>query len=197
MQWVVLDARASIDSAEKQVEVPVVDPELEELSADALAPLSALPEVLVDNSDLHLPQDAADDSSNRSVLYGRYVGQINARIFRAWLRPRTPIGLPAFKCRARIAQDVLGNVGEVMLEDCNGDARWQLSVVHAIQSASPLPAPPDPRVFRHEITVSFQSEGYHDGPDTDGFEPSDAQIADSAIATRNNNEFSVTRTSDP
>ena len=171
MQWIILDPSALTNPAQKQPDVPIVDPEMEPLSADALAALSKPPDLILNSPDSQAPQDAADDPSDRAALFGRYAGQINARVFRAWLRPRTPIGSPSFTCRARIEQDPAGNVKEVMLQNCNGDTRWQLSVVHAIQSASPLPAPPDPRVFRREMTVSFQSEGYHDGAAPEGFEP--------------------------
>ncbi|HEY4338985.1 MAG TPA: TonB C-terminal domain-containing protein [Steroidobacteraceae bacterium] len=112
-----------------------------------------------------------DDSSNRSALYGRYVDQIDARIFGAWMRPRTPIGSPSFSCRAIINRDAFGNMKNVELQACNGDTRWQLSVAHAVQSSSPLPEPPDPRVFRREVTVPFQSSGYTEGVPADGFEP--------------------------
>jgi hypothetical protein len=46
-------------------------------------------------------------------------------------------------------------VQEIEIAQCNGDIRWQTSLVHAIQSASPLPAPPDPKVFSHTLTFEF------------------------------------------
>ena len=60
---------------------------------------------------------------------------------------------------------------EVTLKQCNGDARWQLSLVHAIESASPLPAPPDPAVFAASLTLEMRSEPYDPGRNGDGFEP--------------------------
>ncbi|HEY1898814.1 MAG TPA: TonB C-terminal domain-containing protein, partial [Steroidobacteraceae bacterium] len=101
----------------------------------------------------------------------RYMGQINARIDRAWLRPRTPIGAASFSCRVRILQDAVGNVTEVMLEQCNGDTRWQLSLVHAIDSSSPLPAPPDPDVFSRIVHLGFTAEAYASGRHEDQYEP--------------------------
>jgi hypothetical protein len=139
--------------------------------------MAPVPQLITNEIDEQSSPESADESSNRSELFGRYVGQINARIDRAWLRPRSPIGATLFSCRALIDQDERGNVAGVILEDCNGDGRWQLSLVRAIQSASPLPAPPDPKVFRHQVQLSFQSTGFRAGIAEDGFEPSTVQVA--------------------
>jgi hypothetical protein len=47
----------------------------------------------------------APDAAVRSALYGRYVGQVDARIERAWVRPRSAIGATTFVCIVRIDQD--------------------------------------------------------------------------------------------
>jgi hypothetical protein len=111
------------------------------------------------------------DGVERGILFGRYVDQVAARIERAWRRPRTPIGPEPFRCRAQVTQDRRGNVLEIALQDCVGAPRWQLSLVQAIQSSSPLPAPPDPAVFSDTLTLSFHSMGYAPGSDESGFEP--------------------------
>jgi hypothetical protein len=113
----------------------------------------------------------AHDIAERALLFGRYMGQINARIERAWLRPRTEIGSALFECQVAITQDSAGNVTEVTLQDCNGDGRWQQSLVSAIQSASPLPRPPDPAVFSSTLTLRFESTAYSTDRRADGFEP--------------------------
>jgi hypothetical protein len=58
-----------------------------------------------------------------------------------------------------------------MLEACSADSRWQVSLVHAIESASPLPAPPDPSLFATHVTLDFDSATYSPGTNPDGFEP--------------------------
>jgi len=113
----------------------------------------------------------AHDAAERAMLFGRYMGQINARIERAWLRPRTAIADGRFQCQVSITQDMRGSVTEVTLQDCNGDRLWQQSLVNAIQSASPLPAPPDPEVFSSTLNSRFESIGYTPGSPTEGFEP--------------------------
>ena len=108
----------------------------------------------------------------RRLLYGRYIGQITARIERAWMRPRTPIDDVAFfACRVRVTQDRRGIVQEIELVRCNGTPRWQTSVVQAIQSASPLPAPPDADVYTSQITLDLQSATFTPGASAEGFEP--------------------------
>jgi hypothetical protein len=106
------------------------------------------------------PVNLTGEMAERSTVNGLYIRQIKAQIDRAWLRPRIPLDVPLFSCRARIAQDSTGTVREVTLELCTADARWQQSLVRAIQSASPLPAPPDPSIFTSVLRISFESESY-------------------------------------
>jgi TonB C terminal len=115
--------------------------------------------------------EARTSDSGHALLFGRYVGQIDARIQRAWIRPRTSIDSVMFVCRVRITQDPKGRVQEMELVRCNGDIAWQTSLVRAIQSASPLPAPPDPKVFSHILTLDFSSLPFSPGASSEGFEP--------------------------
>lgn len=90
------------------------------------------------------------DPAVQSMLFGRYTGQINARIERAWRKPRSPINdensalaltltdgnvapeRDQFRCQARILQDTTGNVKEVALIVCNGTLAWQRSLIDAM-----------------------------------------------------------------
>jgi len=111
------------------------------------------------------------DAAAQAALAGRYLGQINSRIERAWRRPRTPVKEGLFSCRVRIEQDPRGEVKNITLEHCNGDTRWQVSLVHAIQLASPLPAPPDPGVFTPVLRMDFRAEPYSAQVQQDAYEP--------------------------
>jgi hypothetical protein len=113
----------------------------------------------------------ASDRARRALLFGRYVGQMQARIERAWLRPRSSIGANVFSCRVQVLQDRRGNVKQTVLQECNGTPAWQLSLVQAIQSASPLPAPPDPRVFADAVVLTFHARAYVNDGSAQGFEP--------------------------
>jgi hypothetical protein len=111
------------------------------------------------------------DAAAFARLYGRYLGQITARIERAWMRPRSSPGADTFACRLQVLQDERGQVLGVTVGCCNGDARWRASLVQAVRSASPLPAPPDPRVFRRSLALGFASAAFMPGGSTQGFEP--------------------------
>ncbi len=74
-------------------------------------------------------------------------------------------------CRVQVLQSPSGDVLEVALSSCNGDARWQSSLLRAIETASPLPAPPDARVFKKHIALQFKSDVFAVGGSSEGFEP--------------------------
>jgi len=101
-------------------------------------------------------REATGDGNGRAMLFGRYMGQIKARIERAWVYPSST-SLHSFQCRVQIRQTRNGDVQEVMLLRCNADPAWQISLVKAIQAASPLSAPPDDTVFSQVITLSFDA----------------------------------------
>lgn len=122
--------------------------------------LPALPVIPSPAEPLDSNNTQPDGESSLGALYGRYLGQIQARIERAWQRPRTAIGAPIFQCRVEIDQDSTGRVQATTLVACNGDPRWQLSLVQAIQAASPLPAPPNPAVFVHHVLLAFRAMAY-------------------------------------
>lgn len=163
LQWVVLE-----DSAGHAANIGSPSPP----SFRAVGVVDALPT---------LPTLPAEDSASGSgqsqgqsgfgAMRGRYLGQIHARVDRAWLRPRTTIGAPIFQCEVQIDQDGVGRVLEVTLLACNGRTRWQLSLVHAIEAASPLPAPPDPAVFTHRVVLHFRALAYAPGHSADDYEP--------------------------
>jgi hypothetical protein len=80
-------------------------------------------------------------------------------------------GNESFSCQVGIAQDSNGYVMEVTLVHCNGNAHWQQSLVSGIQSASPLPAPPDPSLFASQLRLSFDATAFVTGGPEQGFEP--------------------------
>jgi len=151
-------------------------PPLEELASAGLElPQSALviaspdplpPPILDEAFDDAETTEAAGDTRGHAEMFGRYLGQVSARIERAWRRPRSAIGAigaPHFSCQTKIEQDERGKVLSVELRYCNGDIRWQLSLVSAIERASPLPAPPVPSVFTRWLTLDFSAEPWQPG----------------------------------
>ena len=136
----------------------------------ALPPDSALPDAASPARPVGSPQ-AQGDAAVYALLYGRYLGQITARIERAWMRPRSSPGADTFACRVQVVQDARGQVLDVTIGRCNESARWRASLIGAVRSASPLPAPPDRRVFRRTLALAFASAAFVPGGSTQGFEP--------------------------
>jgi len=128
----------------------------------------SLPSVSAPSEDTN--DEATADQREYSLMVGRYTGQITARIERAWTRPRTPVAEGLFACQVRITQDDRGGVRGVDLVACNGDTHWKASLVEAIETASPLPAPPDPKVFARVVTLELRSLPYVAGANADEFE---------------------------
>jgi hypothetical protein len=176
----------------------VPDPVLE---WPALAPMARMraPHILIpadapDQETAGLPSDSSDAAVAHAV--GIYSGQIHARIERIWRRPRTPISVgdekisregsstEAFQCVVTIVQDATGRVEGTDLLNCNGSSAWQESLVRAINQASPLPAPPNPKVFIRSITLQFIGFTYALGAEADAYEQSNTAAARLAPATR-------------
>ena len=86
-----------------------------------------------------------------------YKNQIMARIERIWRRPTSSkdSAESSFQCRAQLEQDEHGNVREVLLPACDASIAWRESLLAAIRQASPLPAPPDIRVYRASLVLHF------------------------------------------
>jgi hypothetical protein len=154
LQLITLDERAGAQTRESAAPSLFSDPKLTPVVAtvDAVPIPACLLESPPD------PTAAERDGGAGKPMDSQYLGQISARIDRAWVRPRGTIGAARFLCQARVDQDPAGNVVEVTLERCNGTSRWQLSLVSAIESASPLPAPRDPSMFVRTLHMSFEAE---------------------------------------
>jgi TonB C terminal len=149
-----------------------------------------LPHVDIPKEELSEDKDAAaavdsGDPAVQAAMFGRYTGQIDARIERAWQRPRSPVNPSpdsasnahsqasansGFKCQVRIIQDAHGSIQEVQLLACNGSIAWQHSLIMAINASSPLPAPPNPRVFSRSLTMTFTAASYSPSSSADEYE---------------------------
>lgn len=101
-------------------------------------------------------KEQGGDGVGLAELFGRYMGQIQSRIARAWIYPPRS-SQPNFRCNVQIKQSRRGDVQEVMLQRCDHDIDWQLSLVKAIESASPLSAPPIEKVFSELVALDFSA----------------------------------------
>jgi len=177
----VLDDLASAGSVPKNLLVTLINP-------DPLPHIEIPQDALGEDNDAVASVDSGDPAG-RARLFGVYSGQIEARVERAWRRPRSPVNPGAdpmhdsnarasrggsnpnvtFQCQVRILQDAHGFVQEVQMLDCNGGVAWQQSLVTAILAASPLPAPPSPTVFTHAVTMRFEGQAYSLGSPADDY----------------------------
>jgi membrane protein involved in colicin uptake len=99
-------------------------------------------------------QEADGDGGEAAMLFGRYMGQIKARIERAWEYAGSPSRRRS-QCRVQIRQSAKGDVQDIAVQRCELDPEGQLSLVRAIQAASPLSAPPSEKVFTEVVTLTF------------------------------------------
>lgn len=102
--------------------------------------------------------EAAGDPDGQAQLFGKYTGQISARVERVWERPRLPMDSGRFDCSARVGQDRQGKVLSVSLQDCGTSEDWRRSLTSAILQASPLSAPPEPLPFAETLILHFRVE---------------------------------------
>jgi hypothetical protein len=143
-------------------------------------PVIDLPDADADAENSAQSDASSGDAELRARMFGRYTGQISARIERAWEKPESPANdtrtsragdaddADRFVCQVEIRQDNRGNVQEVLLLACNGTEAWRHSLVVAINQSSPLPAPPIPTVFKRAITMTFEWRVDPQGPLPEG-----------------------------
>ena len=158
-----LSASSQKDESQPEIKSEGIQPEKFKLE---LASLEPKPPPDLEFDDASISEEAnpqAGDPAGNAALFGRYMGQVSARIDRAWLRPRSEVADGQFSCRARIVQDRQGVVLSIALSDCNGDEAWKKSLISAIQRASPLSAPPEPWLFTETITLGFTADQYAEG----------------------------------
>lgn len=136
------------------LEAAFLAPKLDITGPDAL-PLPPL--IIVENSE---PAESTDaELIARTRMIGIYESQIRARIERAWTLPGESAEEAEFTCRVLIRQRDDGRVSEVELpyDQCEGSPAMRQSLVNAIFSASPLPAPPHRGVFVDSFSLILRS----------------------------------------
>ena len=99
-------------------------------------------------------QQAAENNKRLQSLRSQYVHLIEQKVERNWLRPATSTS--EMSCEVIVTQTSLGDVVDVSLRQCTNDLAFQRSIERAVRKASPLPPPPDPKVFDREIHFTFR-----------------------------------------
>jgi colicin import membrane protein len=101
-----------------------------------------------------MKEEEGREAAANSGLLNQYVAMIEQRIVRNWNRP--PSARPGLECEVRVAQTPGGTVLSVQLGRCNGDAAIRQSIEAAVMRSSPLPPPPDPRLFERNLVLVFK-----------------------------------------
>ena len=171
-------ATTDFDAATPQISATGINPEefrIELASNDPRPPAELKPEEF---EAADVATEAAGDPTGTAALFGRYMGQVSARIERAWLRPRTAVSGGHFDCQARITQDRAGNVLDIELQECGADERWRATLLAAIRRASPISSPPEPWLYSATLTLRFSANQYVDGISAEYlYEPVDRRLA--------------------
>jgi colicin import membrane protein len=100
-----------------------------------------------------LEQEEHAAALRSSGALASWLGQIANRIQRAWIRP--PSAKPGLDCMVYVTQVPGGEVTNVRVGECNGDASVRQSIESAVLRASPLPPPPDPSLFDRNLEIRF------------------------------------------
>jgi colicin import membrane protein len=104
-----------------------------------------------------LQEEEADSAAASSPEMTQYIAMLQQAVQRRWSRPLS--ARDDLVCQVIVRQTPAGAVLTVKIGSCNGDAAVKQSVENAVYSASPLPTPSNPRLFRPEITFNFRPGG--------------------------------------
>jgi colicin import membrane protein len=110
-----------------------------------------------DAREAELRQSLADEENRASAgfqsLKASYVRAIQVHVEQRWYEPP---GLTAgLSCTIFVSQIPGGEVVGMRFGPCNGGAVVRQSIENAVRNASPLPAPPEPRLFEREVRLVF------------------------------------------
>lgn len=102
---------------------------------------------------------AAEDERLAAMTAGeeqRWAFAIQQKVTRNWIRPAST--LDNLECVVDVRQLPGGEVVDVTIVSCNGDAAVLRSIEAAVYKASPLPAPDNPSIFQRNLQFIFKPE---------------------------------------
>jgi len=86
----------------------------------------------------------------------QYLALIENRVARNWVRPASAVA--GIECVVLVNQIPGGEVVNVRVGSCNGDASVVRSIIAAVEKSSPLPPPADPSLFDRNLRFTFKPE---------------------------------------
>jgi len=93
-------------------------------------------------------------AAESSGLLDQYAEIIRQKVERNWTRPAS--AREGINCVVLVRQITGGDVVEVRVAECNGDAAVVRSIEAAVLKSSPLPPPPDPSLFDRSLRFDFR-----------------------------------------
>lgn len=101
-----------------------------------------------------LAEEEGRNEAASAGLLNQYIAMIEQRIVRNWNRP--PSARSGLECEVKVTQTLSGTVLSAQVGKCNGDAAVQQSIEAAVLRSSPLPPPPDARLFERNLLLIFR-----------------------------------------
>jgi colicin import membrane protein len=102
---------------------------------------------------------AAEETRLAAISSGKlqqYIAAISSRVTRNWVEPAS--AKPGIECEVSVVQIPGGEIVNVRVGRCNGDAAVVRSIEAAVYRSSPLPPPPDPSLFERNLRFTFKPE---------------------------------------
>lgn len=93
-------------------------------------------------------------AAEESGLLDQYAEVIRQKVERNWIRPAS--AREGISCVVMVKQIPGGEVVDVRIAECNGDAAVVRSIEAAVLRSSPLPPPPDPALFDRSLRFDFR-----------------------------------------
>ena len=101
-----------------------------------------------------IAEEEGRNAAANAGLLNQYIAVLQQRIIRNWNRPAS--ARPGIQCKVTVTQAPGGTVLKAEVGECNGDAAVRQSIEAAALRSSPLPPPPDPRLFERTLILWFK-----------------------------------------
>lgn len=145
------------------------------MAIDDVATMEALRAITIPPADLPATMDAAapdpDQAGNTMPAEIRYMGEVTARIQRAWA---APVAAREQHCLVRIELGSAGEVRALTVQACDAEPSLQASIMDAIRRAAPLPPRVQGETSPGDLTLDFAAFAVASGGRSSSVQPAAA-----------------------
>ncbi len=156
------EQKAKVEAEQKRLDELAVERKAEEKRVARLKRQAKEAEDAREEARLQRELQETIDKENKYLLawesgqLAQYQTMIKQKIERNWSKP--PSARTGLECIVTVRQAPSGDVLDVNVDTCNGDAAVVRSIEAAVYKASPLPPPPDPDLFERNLRLTFRPE---------------------------------------